>query len=148
MRNCFSLAWVSHNLIKRQTDFFQLRIYYLYGKVAGKRIFVIDRKEKQQIDIDRQVWMLCTEGKFSPNCQQSFLFEVTKSHEKFEVLLSKIWILTDSFLNRQKELFLYLRVLKSEALLLPTYFTKTFGKHFWQAEAQHSNCSFSHILVA
>ena len=58
------------------------------------------------------------------------------------------WILTDCFLSGLKELFLNLRILKLEAFLLPTYFTKAFGKHLWQAEVQLSRFCSSHILVA
>ena len=58
------------------------------------------------------------------------------------------WILTNCFLNRLKELFLDLRILKPEAFLLPTYFTKAFGKHLWQAKVQLSCFCSSHTLVA
>lgn len=67
---------------------------------------------------------------FSEWLREVLQAEVKESYDKFHVSESGIWNLTESFLNRLEELFLYLGVLQSEARLLPTCFTKTFGKHF------------------
>lgn len=112
--------------------------------LGGKICF--DKKEKQPIDKDRSGMSGQVQNRmsiFSKWLRVVLQTEVKESHDKFHVPESGIWNLTESFLNRLEELFLYIGVLQSEARLLPICFTKTFGKHFWYAKAPRSTCAIT-----